>query len=264
MTTQEDITDLRNYFETKYDYNLSISEVEEQKNDIDWSNFSRRCSLLILENFQNKIKWDEASSNRNLTFELVKKYINKIDTCIVVQHCNFDMALQIYDLVKDSPKFNINHFMNSVSCNPNITIEFVREHKDLLSWRYLSNTAGTQILIEFEDRLDWEVVSYNKNLSVDLILSNEYNPDYREVDFREISRWAGLEIIKEFPHHVDYNMISKYGSNDVLMNLDYTLLNFEYVSNNKNIKIELIEKYKDRMNYTNNVKAVLFDSLFQK
>lgn len=77
------------------------------------------CNLAVLEDFENKINWDSASVNPNLSIELIRRHISEIDWEYISQWATLDILLKFED--------KIDFFI--ASCyNPNVTRELIRRH----------------------------------------------------------------------------------------------------------------------------------------
>lgn len=128
------------------------------------------------------------------TQTLVEKYISHIDVNVAIEFVQFDMAfLDLHYANIDKDKLII--------YQPNITIDFLRTHQADFKWELISKHTKltTDMMIEFIDRIYWDIASIYQIIANTFILNPEYfkylNPKllskYQQLANDAMLRWGG-------------------------------------------------------------------------
>jgi hypothetical protein len=100
-------------------------------------------------------------------------------------------------------------FWQRQSGSSKLTEQLVRDHKDFVDWKVISQyqTLSEAFIREFHERVDWSLVSRYQTLSEAFIREFQHRVDWRIVSKRQILSEA---FIREFQHKVDWMRIFQY------------------------------------------------------
>lgn len=256
--------------------NLTIDFVRDHKDNIEWWRFSRICSLDILEEFENKIDWYHASKNKNLSDDLIRRHYKELNWSHVSFWCSLEILEEFHNkinwisattnpnltikLAEEKLEFNSFqlemiarygsiHFVNKyikwlpfkyISCNPNLTLDFVRVYKDELNWEIFSRVCSLEVMKEFNSLVNIDSVSQNSNLSLELLMKFYNNQWIDKINWKWISQKSNLDILEEFETK--------------------NKLDFDYVSRNENLDISYLKRNQDRLILTPNIFKLIINS----
>jgi hypothetical protein len=149
--------------------------------DLPWD-YESLASFLEIEDIENhsEISWnyEYIARNPNITFDFVLKNIHIF---IDIKYSFFDIVMRLKGNTREILDFfqnnnDLSMFMNILYLNPEYSIQELIKcpnvHLSLLSQRADFNT---NILEKIEDyrNLDWETITFNKNITIDYIKQNQ-------------------------------------------------------------------------------------------
>jgi len=153
-----------------------------------WKYLSIREALSeeILNKYSDKLDWKYISKYQNLTSEFIKKYFTYLEW-------------------EGQP--NLHH-------NPSITIEIIEEYIEKIDWRELSRNLSLklEILEKYHHKLYWKYISENFNLDVsNTHISTLIDLYQEEIDWDALSlnRHLTLEIVEKYQTKWDYILLLK-------------------------------------------------------
>ena len=194
--------------------NLTIDFITANKNKFQtiwhWTEISRNKNIQM-KDIENNLDldwdWNSIAENKNLTIEFVKKYANRLNWAYVSSNKNMtlDIIRSNPDLPWDYSGNIIISIPNSISSNPNLTINFItarvaslKENSDKdWNWAFISaNSNITMNDIEQNPNYVWNYnyISKNKNLTEDFIMKN-LDEDW-DWDFISINPNIRFDIIQ--------------------------------------------------------------------
>lgn len=215
--------------------NLSDNLIRSHVNDVDWDYISFWCSLEIAKEFLDKVNLNYLSFNRNLNIEFIRKHQNilhwdklskwlpldillefegRIDLNTVFQNSNINKEFiirylsvckwddlfkwtsrEFYESTKDKI-YSENQYLNDYTF-----IEKIRNNMNnnsIIPWHSISLWGSIIMLEEFVDYLDWNIISYNENLT------NEFIRAFQDrLNWDAISCWCNYDIILEFKDRIN-------------------------------------------------------------
>lgn len=123
-----------------------VDMLNEYKEFLKWNLVSLQCSSEALEYFEDKIDWEIASDNRNLTLELIERHEDSVNYNKIATWNNETY----FELYHDK----IDFCYASVCRNSSIPIEILRKYQNEVNWDAVQEWAGLDIIIEFNSRFD--------------------------------------------------------------------------------------------------------------
>lgn len=229
--------------------NLTETFIDRYQDKLDWNNLFRNSCLtvdliekyLINETLQTKINWKRISENPNLTERFIEKYQNKVDWKKISEH----VCLTINFIEKYKEKLN----WKKISNNPNLTINLIEKYKNKLNWINLSSNSCLTInfIEQYIDALDWNYISLNPNLTPEFIEKYKHNLHWNNL-FQ--NPCLTIDLIEKYVE--EFNKADRINFIDISINPNLTskfilkyknILNWEYLSENPCLTIDLIEKY---------------------
>jgi hypothetical protein len=165
----------------------------------------------VLEKYIDTVTWDFASQNWRLTHEFIKTHSDKLSMDFVYNCCKCVEQLHNYDTITDVT------IWCDISKNAHLSHAFIEKYYDKLdhdqlsyhpnldnvtSWKHLSLHATMEIIQNNIDRVDWNTLSSNCNLTPAFIRGNadKFNWD-------NLSTWISFDLIREFIHKVVYSSL---------------------------------------------------------
>lgn len=171
------------------------------------------------------------SYNSNIDFNIILKYVNNWDIRPISQNNYITM-----DLIQEHQELDWNYLW--MSCNENLSIDFIKENMDK-NWDFESLTMFQPLhIIKKNKDLDWvyDLLSYNHTLNYDYLKNYKKNVVF---DYDSINE------------NMDINELF------LLLNSDDILINKYFLSRNKNLKEEDINKF-GGLNYEWNFKDLSY------
>lgn len=166
--------------------------------------------------------------------------------------------LKLIELYPENPWDSEN-----ISQNPNITIEFIKNHKNILNDFYLCTNLSlqdmdelitSQIFIELDWKQDWvwKALSYNKNLSLGFIRENlDKYFNWTGLSYNPNLTWNFIEQNINMPWHWTELTQHKCVTWDIIQNHSSCPWDWNLLSLNPNITWEManqiIEKYPEKI-----------------
>lgn len=170
----------------KYDLELCSSIYKYDKNNI----------IYNLNYFKNKKNWDSISREYYLSYDFIKKYINKLDINII---CKFQKLHVIF--IEELLNMNIKIDWDSISCHSKINnIKFVNKYKDLLNWKYICTyqVLSEEFMNNFINYLKWDEICIYQKLSKKFMTEN-----LKKLNKKILPYYQDLNILIEIlPEHI--------------------------------------------------------------
>lgn len=125
---------------------------------------------LILEISVDKLDFKSLSYNPNISLEFFKDHEDDFSICIFLERCNLKIIEYLMPKIffVEGSQFYID-CMNSISQNMNLSEEFLQTHAQRVSWKNISKMCSLDILLKFENLIDFKIASMNKNLTSELV-----------------------------------------------------------------------------------------------
>jgi len=269
----------KNWNWKKVSHLLTMKFINDFNDDLvfDWSKISEFCYLTktFIKDHLSLIDWNALSSNKHLTEDIVEEFFDKIK--LKTSRCVLKDKLKTYDmgelskvcplnLVEENLQLKWN--FKEMSSNEALTEEFVKKYVDeKWDWKKLSSRLSLEFLktvqnkdinlslnpsitpdkiIIDEIKVDWEVLSDNKNLTSVFIHVNRDKP----WNWDKLSRnpCVNMELVLN-------NFDKGWNKSDLSKNLKLTLKNiqqniewliFEDMSYNPSITKEILENFIDK------------------
>jgi len=205
----------------------------------------------LLEQLQNPNipwNWTALSSNRNITWEIVKVFPDKEWDWNSLS-CNENITLEIVIENPDKPWSS-----NGLSYNPNLTWEFVKTHPEL-KWNISGlseHKCVTWDIVQANPHMGWiwYTLSHNQNITWEIIKANPDKPwDWSGISRNKNITWEIIEANPDKPW-CWWNL----GSNlditweKIKNNLDKKW-DWTQVSANKNITLDIINANISNLKY---------------
>jgi hypothetical protein len=156
------------------------------------------CSV---EEFKNKVSWDDISRYKKLSEEFIREFKDKVDWgwISVDQKLSENFIREFIDKVK---WWDISEYQK-------LSEGFIREFKDKVDWIFISayQKLSEGFIRKFKHKVDWRCISQYQKLSEDFI--REF---IDKVSWRCISKYQKLSesFIREFKNKVNWGHISAY------------------------------------------------------
>jgi hypothetical protein len=160
----------------------------------------------IIDNFNTLLDWDIISYNSNITLDIINKNLDKPwNMHALSQHQNITM--------KDVNNLNLNWHYGCMSSNPNLTEEMIINNLDK-RWNIDELSVHNNITPEFiintfnyyydnaPHNASHSYLSYNPNLSFELINSNLYNFDWCNLSVNTFSGYKKQFINKKIREYM--------------------------------------------------------------
>jgi hypothetical protein len=160
------------------------------------------------------IDWRHISEYAPLTLEFIKHYRPILEEHLITQ--NFNMSEDVLDSIKFKNKFA----KVWISRRKNLSKKFISKHIKSLDFSAIceSHDNPDKIVEWFPDKIDWECIWFNPNLSEDFIRKN-----LDKVNWEYLARYAKLskDFVREFRdkfkfedlranRRLDWNIVSHY------------------------------------------------------
>lgn len=131
-----------------------------------------------------------------------------------------------------------------ISCNGDLTDDFIIHYADYLEWSTLCNhqILNKKIIKMFPERVDWEAISRYDNLTIDFI--REYK-DY--VDWWEISckqKYITPEFCREFADYINWDNCFFYDTTERFIEEFKNWHDFQAPSCDTHLTEQFIDKWK--------------------
>ena len=220
--------------------NITIEFIESNMDlPWDWNGLSLNPNINM--NFINKYydkpwNWGCISANPNITIHTIEKYPNKE---WVWKDISYNKNINIEYIKKNIEK---NWSWTAISSNPNITMDNIKQNMNL-PWNWDSILYNPNLTldfcIEFKEefylkikRSPWNDVAIKSNTTLDIIINNPKFP-------WELTNFGCNPNIT-----IDFINTQIY-KEKIETNQKYYNLFWKYLSKNKNITMDIIEKYID-------------------
>jgi hypothetical protein len=231
---------------------------------INWSVLSSKITLndnlYLLEKYEDKWDWNSLSYNPNISWnlELLKKYEIKLNFSRLSRNSSILWDFNIIEEFKHKWNWLDLYYNDSLPWS----IQLLEKFKDMWNWEYMSHQKrllwNMDLIAKFEDLWDWTALSSTYNeipWSFELIKRFEKSWNWRDLSQNDKINW-NKETIKEFKTRIDWTYICWNNSVDWTFELieefkdqiDWNWLcqNSEL---NSTLKLQLIDKFHDRVNY---------------
>lgn len=219
----------------------------------DWYYISKvmRITLRIIdENIDRPWHWKGLSANPYLTMDIVNKYSDKPWNWASIS-INENITMQDVLNYPDKPWNWLD-----ISRNPNITMAVVERHLDK-PWDFYGISMNPNVTIDFINKhpceqWSWYHISHNVRLSASMLKKYINKPwDWNSMMTNPFITLEIIEIIKGFceKSHIQ-SLAFKYSHIVMTLNDLYKIpteeLEWHYVSLNKHLSFDFIDKYPDK------------------
>lgn len=119
--------------------------------------------------------------------------------------------------------------------------------ENIYGFPYYFEICPLEILLQYEDIIDFEYVSWNVNLNMYLLRKYQ-----SQLDWNVISIWATLDIILEFEDLINYNRLSfnKNITDDILQLYFTNGTQIDWYAISEYSPLEILQQYPDKIIYS--------------
>ncbi len=237
------------------------------KTKLDWDLLSSNQNIdsKVMEIFKDKLNMCKISTNSNISYDVLLKYIELLDYNTIVDNSKI---IEILDNIEHS-KLPSN-FGEYMSKSKYLTLDIYKKYCNNIYWKWeipyiLSNHNISMDLLEYilpytlDNIMYWKLLSNNPVITKEFLISNKEQP----IDFRELSSNKSLtfDIILEFPNKdwsltnistnesIDYRIIYYFHENENNVNMNFCCdgnnLRWYDISNNEGLQLYDIWKLKN-------------------
>jgi hypothetical protein len=229
--------------ERRHSYMNVISTLMVRHPEIDWrphTSLSCHMTQELLDEMITAGTYNYISAvNPRLTIDFITKHKNHIDWIYLCQHTKY------YQLLLEKFPLRIN--WTAISCNKNITCEFIEQHIDKMNFDALSyNEALTPKLIEkYEHKISWDALPYHPSFNMSFI------EKYKDmIDIEDFSLNSNLtpEFIRENVDELNWSDLSENVALTMpLIREFWDKLDWDSLGYNPNLSLEFIKEYIDKL-----------------
>lgn len=174
----------------------------------------------LIENYAEKLNWNELSRNKKITLKIVKQFIK--------MPWNWDYLSMISDVSENELNWNWNW-------------DLLSKNKNILKLD----------LNKIKEKINWKNISRNEMLSLEIVKNFQHlNWDYKELSHMNFLNF--LFILNNLDKDWDWDILSFVFGFEILNSnslIETLPLNWEMLSQNENLTFELIEKYHDKIDW---------------
>lgn len=228
----------------------------------------------IFNNF--KREYEEKWLDFVLNDVTIRVETNKMKTICMNPNFNMDMILTYHhkkqlsyeclahnpnltpDFILNNAELFPKHYWKFLAINPNVTMQFIEEHPNL-PWNidliYLNPNLTTEFAKKILNKINAQLILTNSKFAIDKI-PEKYNEHKRKCMLRRMCEWI-FDKFYDSSHNnrlicnaISYN---PHLTIDVILLVNCTeYLNWNEISKNKNITMEIIEEYSNNLPHLSN------------
>ncbi len=202
---------------------ISVELLERYKHEWFWRNLSRNAALpwtaILIEKYEGLWDWHVLSVNEYLPWnvKLIEKYKDKWDWD-GYKYISPDL---VHIFQRHASPFD-SLTIKTIGTNKALpwSIELIKKYEDKWDWEDLSYNKtlpwSTKLIERFEDKWSWEALSSNKALplSVGLLESYEDKWHWRDLSWNDSLPW-NIEVIEKYRDKLYWGAINLASKNEI-------------------------------------------------
>ncbi len=150
--------------------------------------------ILLNIRFQDEVSWNKFKYNDNLSKSLKKKCLRNMDINKIQNYIEWEKYY--------SNKFDWNNY--KFYQNNQLSEDFIREFQDKVNWEYISwrQKLLEDFIKEFKNKVNWDLISQYQILSEDFIKKFQNKVNWIKIS---IHQKLSEDFIKEFQDKIDWH-----------------------------------------------------------